>query len=367
MKYLIILLSVSVLLFITGCSSTCMEYRSATAAARSEKNLKRAEEWGLKALESPECNPGSDALVPYFLATEVYLVRKDYKKMAEMFTIAEQQNPDQLLENPYKLGDTPIETIAEGVESLREQEWVKVYNQVVDLIKKEKIERAKKKIEIAILINPKKGENYFTLANIFIHKKDTTKAIEIVNQGLEAIDTYSMLHLLKADLSLQNNELKIAEQSYLKAIKYSDDPGPIMRNLLYVYIDMGNNQKAIDYAIELISKFPNDADIYYNVGVLYQRMAQDIEVHSKNKYNELNEMERPTENIIRELYSDFKQLRKYASFSKDYFYEALDLEQEEKLDTKNAISEMKSAINQMDNIFIPSIRETARLASIELE
>ena len=152
-----ILLSISALLFITGCSSTCMEYRSATAAARSEKNLKRAEEWGLKALESPECNPGSDALVPYFLATEVYLVRKDYRKMAEMLTIAEQKNPDQLLENPYKLGDTPIETIAEGVEAYREQEWVKVYNQAVDLIQKEKIERAKKKIEIAILIYPGKA------------------------------------------------------------------------------------------------------------------------------------------------------------------------------------------------------------------
>ena len=87
MKNVAIILLISTILFITGCASTCMEYRSATTAARSEKNLKRAEEWGLKALESPECNPGSDALVPYFLATEVYLVRKDYRKMAKMLTI----------------------------------------------------------------------------------------------------------------------------------------------------------------------------------------------------------------------------------------------------------------------------------------
>ena len=43
------------------------------------------------------------------------------------------------------------------------------------------------------------------------------------------------------------------------------------------------------------------------------------------------------------------------------------MEQEENLDTKNAISEMKSAINQMDNIFIPSIRETAKLVKIKLD
>ena len=98
MKILPILLSILPILFITGCASTCMEYRSATTAARSEKNLIRAEEWGLKALESSECSPNTDALAPYFLATEVYLTQKKYRKMAEMFTIAEQRNPDQPLE-----------------------------------------------------------------------------------------------------------------------------------------------------------------------------------------------------------------------------------------------------------------------------
>ena len=32
-----------------------------------------------------------------------------------MLNIAEQRNPDQLLERPFKLGDTPITTIQEGV------------------------------------------------------------------------------------------------------------------------------------------------------------------------------------------------------------------------------------------------------------
>ena len=76
MKKLIII--IITLLFSISCSSTCMEYRSATTAARSEKNLKRAEEWALKALESSECNPENDALAPYFLATEVYLKQKKF-------------------------------------------------------------------------------------------------------------------------------------------------------------------------------------------------------------------------------------------------------------------------------------------------
>ena len=128
MKNLTILLLLPPLLHITSCSSTCMEYRSATTAARSEKDLKRAEEWGLKALESLECNPGSDARAPYFLATEVYLMQKNYAEMSKMLNMAEQINPNQLLEEPYKLGEQSVETISEGVNAVREEIWSKLFN-----------------------------------------------------------------------------------------------------------------------------------------------------------------------------------------------------------------------------------------------
>ena len=87
----------------------------------------------------------------------------------------------------------------------------------------------------------------------------------------------------------------------------------------------------------------------------------------KKKYNELNKMDNTDVIIIREVYKDFKQLRKYAIFAKDYFYEASDLEEEKVSDTKSAISDMKRAIKQMDDIFIPSIQEIARSSGIELD
>ena len=410
-----------------------MEYRSATTAARSEKNLKRAEEWGIKALESPECDPVNDGRAPYFLATEVYLKQKNYIKMAEMLDIAEERNIDQLLETPFKLGDTPVTTIGEGVLAYRDQEWVKIFNKAVGLIQREKIEDAKKQIEIAILLHPSKGENYSTLAAIHLKNENMNAALTTVNRGLEVDGTNSMLYELEADILLQVdsnaplldeqyknklillfksakegndvssydlikniglditnysleefvmklNELsedsdpekpnlatmKIAEESYLKAIKYSDDSGPVMRKLLFVYIDMGDNQKAIDYANELLNKYPNDANLYYNVGVLYQRLAKDIQIRSKENFNRLNEMDSPPGSLISQVYLDFREVRKYANNAKDFFYEASDLEKDENLDTKHAISEMKSAMDQMDDIFIPSIRKIAKSAGVEL-
>ena len=344
-----------------------MEYRSATTAARSEKNLKRAEEWGIKALESPECDPVNDARAPYFLATEVYLKQKNYIKVAEMLNIAEKRNSDQLLESPFKLGDTPVTTIGEGVLAYRDQEWVKIFNNAVDLIQREKIEDAKKKIEIAILLHPSKGENYSTLAAIHLKNQDMDAALNTANRGLETDNTNSMLYQIKADISIQRDELESARELYLKSIENSEDPGPIMRKLLFVYIDMGDNERAIDYSNELLDKYPNDANLYYNVGVLYQRLAKDIQERSKENFNRLNEMDIPSEVLINQVYAEFREVRKYAHNAKDYFYEASDLEQDENLDTKHAISEMKTTMNQMDDIFIPSIRKIAKTAGVVLD
>ncbi len=344
-----------------------MEYRSATTAARSEKNLKRAEEWGLKALESPECDPVNDARAPYFLATEVYLKQKNYIKVAEMLNIAEKRNSDQLLESPFKLGDTPVTTIGEGVLAYRDQEWVKIFNNAVDLIQREKIEDAKKQIEIAILLHPSKGENYSTLAAIHLKNQDMDAALNTANRGLETDNTNSMLYQIKADISIQRDELELARELYLKSIENSEDPGPIMRKLLFVYIDMGDNERAIDYSKELLDKYPNDANLYYNVGVLYQRLAKDIQERSKENFNRLNEMDIPSEVLINQVYAEFREVRKYAHNAKDYFYEASDLEQDENLDTKHAISEMKTTMNQMDDIFIPSIRKIAKTAGVVLD
>ena len=367
MKNSILLLSILtlILLFITSCTSTCMEYRSATTAARSENDLKRAEEWGLKALESSACNPATDAMAPYFLATEVYLNQKKYKKMSEMLTIAVQRNPNQLLEEPYKLGDIPIKTIDEGARALRDKEWVKVYNKAVDLIHKNKVEKAKEQIEVAIIIYPGKVENYVTLSGIYLKDENIKTALSTINQGLDVDDENSILYQMKADISEQNNELEVALELYLKAIKYSDDPGPIMRKLLLIYIDLGENQKSIDYSNELINKYPDDPDLYYNVGVLYQRLATEIYDESLNEFNTTDKESNPDK--ILNLYKSYKKAREYSYNSRDYFLQASDLEKEGNISSVEAAKDMKKILKNIDDIFIPSIRKTAREAGLELE
>ena len=66
-------------------------------------------------------------------------------------------------------------------------------------------------------------------------------------------------------------------------------------------------------------------------------------------------------------YQSFRKSRQYAYNAKDYFLQASDLELDGNISTNDAVSEMRKLMEQIDDLFIPSIRETAKSAGIELE
>ena len=261
----LILLIFSIL--ITGCVSTSMEYRSATTAARSEKNLKKAEEWGLKALTV--VGDEQNAWVPYFLAIEVYKPQKKWEKMAKMLEIAYNRNPEQKLERPFALDGQPVITIRQGIEAYREQEWGSLYNSAVEKFQSQEFNKSMEILNLAILMNPGRGETYGTLAALYLQQENTNAAKETANNGIKFAPNFSLNYQVLADIATKEGDFDVAEEYYHAAISKSDDPGPIMRQLILLFIDKGENQKAINYSEELLNKYPDDADLYFNIGVSY--------------------------------------------------------------------------------------------------
>ena len=84
-------------------------------------------------------------------------------------------------------------------------------------------------------------------------------------------------------------------------------------------------------------------------------------------FNELNQLDNPTETMIRQAYNDIRQVRKFAYNAKEYFLEANDLEQNVELTTEDAIKEMKDIINDIDNIYMENIKTLARNSAVELD
>ena len=161
-----------------GKNATTMEFRSAKTAARSERDLNRAETLALKALEMEAHT--NDARVAYFLAIEIYKPKKNWVEMNRMLDIAMERNPEQLLERPFKLTDSKakrsylmeqllrdyaakstkmldhaameetddviiIKTISQAVIVYKDQIWMNSFNQAVELIEAGRFEEALEK------------------------------------------------------------------------------------------------------------------------------------------------------------------------------------------------------------------------------
>ncbi len=345
-----------------------MEYRSATTAARSEKNLKKAEEFGLKALALQ--GDSLNAQIPYFLAIEVYKPKKEWEKMAKMLDEAIKRNPKQKLERPIIIDRENIyTTIEEGVGVYREEEWGKIYNLSVEKFQKNEYKPAIKHLEIAIKMDPSRGESYGTLAAIYLQEEakgadNLAKAKEIALMGTKNSPGHALNYQVLADIAIKAGNLDEAEGYYESAISNSDEPGPIMRQLIFLYIDKGETQKAIDYSDELLNKYPNDPDLYFNIGVLFQRLALDKFDPARESYLALPD--KPASVDVVSIFNQFSDSRKYAYNARDYFLQASDLEIEGDGSSGRAAKEMRKLMKQIDDIFIPSIREIARKGSINL-
>ena len=339
------------LIAIFGCRS--MELTTAIVAVRDEHDLVRAEEWFKKALiTEPE-----NSLVPYLLAVEVYVPQKNWKEMAEMFKKAMEINPNQKLDNFFSMDGKLIQTVGQAVEIYRIQEWSKVYNSGVESYQSGSVETAVELFKVAAKILPEEGSTYGTLASLHNEQKDIDKAKEVLKTGLTFSPGNSTLLNVSGDINYNSGNINGAISNYKKALENTEDPGPILRKLIFSFIDMGEYVQAIEYSKKSIDQYPNDPDIYYNVGVLYQRMAIDLFEPARDIFLELSRQETPYPEQMRGISNDFQNSREYCREAKDYFLQASDLELEEDAGIKKAIDEMYKMIDQIDDIFLPAVEQ----------
>ena len=372
-----------VLLFF-GCTPTSMEFRSAKSATRAEKDLKRGEEWALKALETE--TDKDNALVPYFIATEIYKPQERWEEMAEMLDEAMRRNPEQKLEQPKILiprGDITKEnveksiayTIEQGVNAYRQDLWATIYNQAIKMNTNNN-DLFIEKLKLCLKVDSSRMEAYASIIAYYASSGDFKKAKEYVDQGINANKSSPVLYEMNAKLlfeEFQNNSdkstLKEAERMYLKAADLALDNTELLlgikKQLILVYTDMGENQKAIDMSNELLNIYYDDPDLYFNVGILYQRLATALYDSAVEGYVQLNAEEVLNPEVVVKIYKNFMQAKIYAEQSKEKFLEANDLEIED-TGSREAASDMRKLAKNIKEIYIPSVQEIAESEGINL-
>ena len=118
----------------------------------------------------------NDARVAYFLAIEIYKPRRNWEKMNEMLDIAMDRNPEQSLERPFRLDDgTVVKTISDAVTIYKEQIWMNLFNQTVELVDAERFDDAIEKINLAKSVL-EKVDNYVTACLLYMQLEDLENA-----------------------------------------------------------------------------------------------------------------------------------------------------------------------------------------------
>ena len=85
-------------------------------------------------------------------------------------------------------------------------------------------------------------------------------------------------------------------------------------------------------------------------------MAVETFEPARSKFVEESDKEEWNEKALNQIYEDFNVARQYCVEAKDYFLDSADLEGDDS-SSSVAVSEMEKTLNQIDEIFIPAVRE----------
>jgi len=362
-----------------GSNATSMEYRSATTAVRSERNFTKGEEYALKALDL-EIHQ-NEARVAYFLAVEIYRPRKDWVKMNDMLNLAMKKNPGENLERPMRLDNGKVlKTISDAVPIYKEEIWMSSFNKTVSLVDVQKFEEALKEINFAKSIL-EKADNYLTSTLINLQlaqdsgssgekyekaaKENLNKALELDSNNYRALQIYG-------DLEFQVQNFELARKYYQKALdntKNIDNISELKQSLIYIHVELEEYDEAIILSDEVLASNPDNADIYFNVGVIYQRLGNTFYENMVDQYKKLTSSDNMSTEKIKNIYNDCKETLKMVNLAKDYFMDAsmLEIDDSSVGQTESAINDMKRLRKNIKDVYLLSVEKIAKDSGVTLD
>lgn len=141
----------------------------------------------------------------------------------------------------------------------------------------------------AVELNYKQPLIYSSLANLYLMKKDTTMAFEIMKQGRQKYPDEFALLITETNLYLGAGETEKAMANLQQAVK-TDPLNPTIHYAVGAsYDQMGNKQEAEKAYLKAIELKPDYFEANYNLGALYVNQAAEIQNEAnKLKLNDPN-------------------------------------------------------------------------------
>ncbi len=271
-----------------GCSSE--EYTSAKMYIQ-QQEWKKAEEFLLKAMDVEPENPE----IPYQLGYHIYaLQKKDWQRMNESFDKALAIDPNKKILEQGK-------TVKEFVIMARTQFWAEMYNKgvaefneyrAVPMDQKDTaLKKAITTFEISATIKTDEAQTYTMLSTCNHLAGNTDKSESYILKAVELSPNDANVNLTAGQIFMQKQEFETALPFVKKAVELDPSNTKSIRNLAQIYYDIGQLEESIqtyEVAIDKETEPKVKADLYFNLGILYNRVG-NLEEAEYNFTNSLDE------------------------------------------------------------------------------
>ena len=317
-KYLTVTLSLLLALIVVRCSS--QEYTSAKLYIQ-QLEWEKAEEFLIKALAVEPDNPE----ISYQLGYHIYgLQKKDWKMMNESFDKALSIDPNKKILGQPK-------TVKEFVVMARAQFWAEVYNKGVAQFNnyrnsntENKDTELQKSINTFITsseIKPDEAQSYLMLSTCLFIAGDQEGSEDYIIKAVKLSPDDANINLTAGQIFMQKQEFEEALPYIKKAVELDPSNTKSIRNLAQIYYDTGNMEKSIETYEDAINKETDrkvKADLYFNLGILYNRV-DNFEEAEFNFMNALDENPEDVEAIMgmAQVFENAEKWRKAEKFYRE--------------------------------------------------
>jgi tetratricopeptide (TPR) repeat protein len=301
-----------------GCSS--QEYTSAKLYIQ-QQEWEKAEEFLIKAMDVEPENPE----IPYQLGYHIYaLQKKDWVRMNQSFDKALAIDPNKIILEQGK-------TVKEFVVMARTQFWAEMYNKGVvefneyraaPMDKKDAaLKKAITTFEVSSTIKTDEAQTYTMLSTCNHLAGNTDKSENYILKAVELSPNDANVNVTAGQIFMQKQEFETALPYVKKAVELEPSNTKSIRNLAQIYYDIGQLEESIQTYEVAINKETDrkvKADLYFNLGILYNRVG-NLEEAEYNFTNSLDENPEDIEAVMgmAQVFENAEKWRKAEKFYRE--------------------------------------------------
>lgn len=264
--HLPILLAALIAVAATGCRSV---YVTSARVYMQQNELDQAKEQLKLGLEQ---NP-KDAEAHYLLG-EIYSQELNYPEMLKEFETSLALNQKH----------------AKDVEGYKDKHFKNLYNQAVESFNNKKYEEAITNLQSATLIRPEAKEAWSLLGKAYVSQKDYPSALESLKKAIAADPKFERLddRILLMDIYYNTTQLEQALNAAEEILRKDPAQSDAIRVAAFCYNQLALKEpdattksalqnKALGYYEKVMVTQPDNPDMIYNLGLLYEAMGRDEE------------------------------------------------------------------------------------------